>query len=134
MVEMHLNYCCTGAGAGGGGAGYAASSMSGSGSNGYPTDGGNGISSSITGVPSYYAAGGCGGSWWQATFSDSYTYKAPGSKFYGIGGSGGYGDSINGANGLDGTGSGGGGGGASTSLSGLGGSGGSGIVIVRYIN
>jgi len=100
-------------GGGGGGAGEP-------GEEGTPdgdADGGDGLQSSITGTPTYYAGGGAG-----SDSNDAYSLEG------GLGG-GGDGDCCNGGDGEPNTG--GGGGGASYNAT-NGGDGGSGIVIIRY--
>jgi len=118
------------AGAGGGGAGYAV--PSGTSTSPYPgglagVSGGDGISSSISGIATYYAGGGGGG---QRT-----AYGVP----QGIGGNGGGGNGgtdpgVIGFAGAPNTGGGGGGlgGNLGAGSAGTGGDGGSGIVIIRY--
>jgi len=101
-------------GGGGGGAGVIGANAYASGGG----DGGNGLSSSITGSSVIYAGGGGG--------SGSHSGGTPGSG--GTGGGGAGGDQAAGENATFNTGSGGGGGGNSN----LGGSGGSGVVILRY--
>ena len=106
-----------GSGGGGGGAGFVGTN--GSGSN-RPGNGGDGLSSSITGAAVFYAGGGGGG-------PENGTNKVSGTAQGGIGG-GGEGNRGGGSNGLPNTGGGGGG----TDSTASGGSGGSGTVVVRY--
>jgi hypothetical protein len=101
-------------GGGGGGAGVIGANAYASGGG----DGGNGLSSSITGSSVIYAGGGGG--------SGSHSGGTPGSG--GTGGGGAGGDQAVGENATFNTGSGGGGGGVNN----VGGSGGSGVVILRY--
>jgi hypothetical protein len=100
-------------GGGGGGAGGVGQARSGN------ANGGDGVSSNITGAAVFYGGGGGGG---------TYTLTV------GAGGNGGGGAggriSANGTSGTDGLG--GGGGGAASAASNSGGKGGSGVVIVRY--
>lgn len=108
----------------GGGGGGAANSGEISGAS-YGGNGGNGILSSITGIDTYYGAGGGGGS-------------GIGGGGIGLGGLGGGGNGgtkiISTTNGISNSGSGGGGGGGNTlsSISSIGGNGGSGVVIIKY--
>jgi hypothetical protein len=115
------------AGGGGGGASQAGAN----GTSNSPGRGGNGVSSSITGVAMVYGGGG-GGGYYNANLSAA------------LGGTGGGGNggqpstivSNNGSSGTPNTGGGGGGGSGAAGLgdaaAGAGGQGGSGIVIVRY--
>ena len=104
---------------GGGGGGSGSIGANGVGNQG--GNGGDGTSNSISGTPTYYAAGGGAG---------GYDGGGGGDGGSGIGGHGGWRDTA-GTAGTDGTGSGGGGGGAGFQA---GGKGGSGIVIIRYLN
>lgn len=107
----------------GGGGGAAQIGQNGDGtSNG--SNGGNGLSVSITGTATYYAGGGGGGG--------GRPGQGPGA--IGNGGLGGGGDSPNSATGDNGTDNTGGGGGGGQGDAGTGGNGGSGIVILRYPN
>ena len=108
---------------GGGGAGHA----------GYATDttalrtgdGGEGVTSDITGEAVYYGGGGgAGGS------DNGYGLYAPGTG--GLGGGGTGGKELHGANGVDGLGGGGGGGGYNGVIAANGGNGGSGTVILAF--
>ena len=111
-------------GAGGGGAGGVGANAS----NGSCGAGGPGISNSISGVATFYAAGGGGG----ARVSGGGSGANGGSGIGGNGATGGAG--TIGGQGTNNTGSGGGGGGYtdSSSSDGRGGNGGSGIIILRY--
>lgn len=110
----------TGGGGGGGGAGEIGNADGA----GY---GGDGISSSITGTPTYY--GGGGGGYQQV---NNANIKPGGDGGGGAGGSSNdVGGTLNGAPGTDGLG-GGGGGGHYANYGMFGGAGGSGIVIIRY--
>ena len=117
------------AGGGGGGAGEAGSpgtTVNGSTSTTFPGDGGDGLSSTITGLTKYFAGGGGGGGW----------ISGPNVGAGGIGG-GGRGKLTSGTGNepeVDGvTNTGGGGGGAAGGGLANGGNGGSGIVIIRYL-
>jgi hypothetical protein len=110
----------TDTGAGGGGGGQAGGSGAGGGGQGQTGgNGGPGLTSSITGTSTFYAAGGAG--------SDYYGNggRTGGS---GIGGNGGYRQSVAGTNAVANSGAGGGGGSELSS-----GSGGAGIVVLRYL-
>ena len=108
----------------GGGGGGAANIGEISG-NSYGGNGGDGILSSITGIDTYYGAGGGGGS-------------GIGGGGIGLGGLGGGGNGgtkiISTTDGISNSGSGGGGGGGNTTsaISSIGGNGGSGVVIIKY--
>ena len=104
---------------GGGGAAQIGQNADGTSSG---SDGGNGLSVSITGTATYYAGGGGGGG--------GRPGQGPGA--IGNGGLGGGGDSPDSTTGDDGTTNTGGGGGGGQSDAGVGGNGGSGIVILRY--
>jgi IPT/TIG domain len=110
-------------GAGGGGAGGVGVNAS----NGSCGAGGPGVSNSISGVATFYAAGGGGG----ARISGGGNGAVGGS---GIGGTGNTGGSGTAGSGATNTGSGGGGGGYTDAggAEGRGGNGGSGVVILRY--
>jgi hypothetical protein len=107
----------------GGGGGAAQIGQNGDGTSS-GSDGGNGLSVSITGTATYYAGGGGGGG--------GRPSQGPGA--IGNGGLGGGGDSPNSATGDNGTDNTGGGGGGGQGDAGTGGNGGSGIVILRYPN
>lgn len=117
-------------GTGGGGAGVAGGNVT-TAAGALPGIGGNGLTSSITGISTYYAGGGGGGAFNDVTVQSGAIGGLGGG---GNGGSGGPGTLTSPTSGTANTGGGGGGGGSNPSAGTSGASGGSGIVIVRYFS